>query len=80
MLHAFWGVCVYIYIQIIFYSQEVVTPMCISLDLGRIWLDGVYVDEVYDHTRPSRVVCMSSMQVYVEYMVTLILYTIIVTF
>jgi hypothetical protein len=32
------------------------------------------VDEVYDHTRPSTVIYMSSMQVYVEYMIILILY------
>jgi hypothetical protein len=37
----------------------------------------VYVDEVYNHTRPSTVVCMSKMQVYVEYMVILILYIIV---
>ena len=48
--------------------------MCIYLDLGRIWPDEVYVDGVYHHTRPSRVLCMSSMQVYLEYMVILILY------
>ena len=54
--------------------------MCISLDLGRIWPDEVYVDGVYDHTKPSRVVCMSSMQVHVEYMVILILYSIVVVF
>jgi hypothetical protein len=39
-----------------------------------IWPDEVYVDEIYDHTRPSTVVYMSSMQVYVEYMVILIIY------
>ena len=58
----------------------VVTPMSISLDLGCIWPDEVYVDEVYDHTRPSRVVCMSSMHTYIEYMVILILYTTVVAF
>ena len=60
----------------------VVTPMSISLDLGCIWPDEVYVDEVYDHTRPSRLVCISSMHVYVyiEYVVILILYTIVVIF
>ena len=61
-------------VKIIFYLQGVITPMCISLDLGRIWPDEVYVDGVYNHTRPSRVLCMSSMQVYLEYMVILILY------
>jgi len=54
--------------------------MRISLDLGRIWPDETYVDEVYDHTKPSRVVCMSSMQVYIEYMVILILYSTAVVF
>ena len=49
--------------------------MCISLNLGCIWNDEVYVGGVYDHTKPSRVVCMSSMQVYIEYMVILILYS-----
>ena len=32
--------------------------MFISLDLERIWPDEVYVDGVYHHTRPSRVLCM----------------------
>jgi hypothetical protein len=54
--------------------------MCISLDLWRIWPDEVYVDGVYDHIKPSRVVCLSSMQVYIEYMVILILYSIAVVF
>ena len=49
--------------------------MCISLDLGHIWPDKVYVDGVYDHTKPSKVVYMSSMQVYIEYMVIFILYS-----
>ena len=49
---------IYIYREIISYSQGVVTPMCISLDLWRIWSDEVYVDGVYHHTRPSRVLCM----------------------
>jgi hypothetical protein len=44
-----------------FLLLESSTPMCISLDLGRIWSDEVYVDGGYDHTKPSRVVCMSSM-------------------
>ena len=52
--------------------------MRIYLDLGRIWPDEVYVDGVYHHTRPSRVLCMSSMQVYLEYMVILILYTTVI--
>ena len=55
------------------YSQGIVTPMCISLDLERVWLDEVYVDGVYHHTRPSRVLCMISMYVYLKYMVILIL-------
>jgi len=38
--------------SIIFYSQVVVTLMCISLYLGHIWPDEVYVDVVYDHTKP----------------------------
>ena len=48
--------------------------MCISLDLGHIWPDEAYVDGVYHHTIPSRVICMTSMYVYLEYMVILILY------
>ena len=52
--------------------------MCISLDLGHIWPDEVYVDRVYHHTRPSRVLCMTSMYVYLEYMVILILYATII--
>jgi len=52
--------------------------MCISLDLGRIWPDEVYVDGVYHHTRPSRVLRMTSMYVYLEYMVILILYATII--
>jgi hypothetical protein len=63
----------YIYIYS-FLHACVATPMCISLDSGYIWPDEVYVDEVYDRTRPSTVVCMSSMQVYVDYMVILIIY------
>ena len=50
--------------------------MCISLDLGRIWPGEVYVDGVYHRTRPSRVLCMTSMYVYLEYIVILILYAI----
>ena len=52
--------------------------MCISLDLGRIWPDEMYVDEVYHHTRPSRVLCMTNMYVYLECTIILILYTIII--
>ena len=52
--------------------------MCISLDLGRIWLDEVYVDGVYHYTRPSKVLYMTSMYVYLEYMVILILYATII--
>jgi hypothetical protein len=52
--------------------------MCISLDLGRIWPDEVYVDRVHNHTRPSRALYMSSMQVYLEYMVIFILYTTVI--
>jgi hypothetical protein len=52
--------------------------MCICLDLGHIWPDEMYVDGVYNHTRPSRVLCMSSVQVYLEYMVILILYTTVI--
>ena len=62
-------------VKIIFYSQKVVTPICISLNLERIWPDEVYVDRVYHRTRLSRVLCMTSMYVYLEYMVILILYT-----
>jgi hypothetical protein len=54
--------------------------MCISLDLERIWLDEVYVDEVYNHTKPSKVVCMLSMHAYIEYVIILIIYTTVVTF
>jgi hypothetical protein len=67
-----------VYRKIISYSQGVVTPMCISLDLGRIWPNEVYVDGVYHRTRPSRVLCMSSMQVCLEYVVILILYTTVI--
>ena len=48
--------------------------MCISIDLGRIWFDEVYVDVVYHHTRSFRILCMISMYIYLEYMVILILY------
>ena len=53
--------------------------MCISLDLERTWPDEVYVDEVYDHTKPSKVVYMLSMHAYIEYVVILIIYTTVVT-
>ena len=69
---------IYIYREIISYSHGVVTPMCISLDLGRIWSDEVYVDGVYHHTRLSRVPCMISMYVSLEYMVILILYATVI--
>ena len=52
--------------------------MCISLDLGRIWPDEVYVDEVYDHTKPSKIVYMLSMYAYI--VVILIIYTTLVAF
>ena len=71
-------VCVYIYRKIIFYSQRVVTPICISLDLGRIWPDEVYIDGVYHHIRPSKVLCMTSIYVYLEYIVIIILYVTII--
>jgi len=54
--------------------------MCISLDLERIWSDEVYVDKVYDYTKPSKVVYMLSMYAYIEYVVILIIYTIVMTF
>ena len=40
----------------------------------------MYVDEVYDHTRPFRVICMLSMHAYIEYAVILIIYTTVVAF
>jgi len=70
--------CIYIYREIISYSQGVVTPMCISLDLRRIWPDEVYVDGVYHRTKPSVVLCKISMYVYLEYMVIFILYATII--
>jgi hypothetical protein len=36
----------------------------------------VYVDEVYDHTKPYKVVYMLSIHAYMEYVVILIIYTI----
>ena len=64
--------------EIIFYSHKVVTPICISLNLEHIWPNEVYVDRVYHHTRPSRVLYMTSVYVYLEYMVILILYATII--
>ena len=40
----------------------------------------MYIDKVYDHTRPSRVICMLIMHTYIEYMVILIEYNIVVVF
>jgi len=40
----------------------------------------MYVDEVYDYTKPSKVIYMLSMYTYVEYVVILIIYTIVVVF
>ena len=40
----------------------------------------MYVDEVYDNTKPSKVVCMLSIHAYIEYVVILIIYTAVVTF
>ena len=54
--------------------------MCVPLDLRYIWSNEVYVDIVYDHTKSSRVVYISSMQVYIKYMVILILYSTAVAF
>jgi len=54
--------------------------MCISLDLGRIWRDEVYVDEAYCYTKPFNVVYILSMHAYIEYVVILIIYTTEVTF
>ena len=48
--------------------------MCISLNLGHIWPDKVHVDEVYDHTKPSKVVYRLSKHAYIEYVVILIIY------
>ena len=58
----------------------VVTPMCVSLDLEYIWPNEIYVDEVYDHTKPSKVFYMLSMHAYIEYVVILIIYTTVVAF
>jgi len=40
----------------------------------------MYIDEIYDHTRSFRVICMLSMHEYIEYVVILIIYTTIVIF
>ena len=40
----------------------------------------MYVNEVYDHTRPSKIICMLSMYAYIEYAVILIIYTTVVVF
>jgi len=40
----------------------------------------MYIDEVYDHTRPFKVICMLSMHIYIEYVVIFIVYNIVVTF
>jgi len=48
--------------------------MCISLDLGGIWPDEVYIDKVYNHIKSSKVVYMLSMHAYIEYVVILIIY------
>jgi len=40
----------------------------------------MHVDEIYDHTRPCMVIYMLSMYVYIEYMVILIVYNIVVPF
>ena len=54
--------------------------MCISLNLGRIWPDEVYIDEVYNHTKPSKVVYILSMYAYIEYVVIFIIYSTVVIF
>ena len=35
----------------------------------------VYIDEVYDHNRQSRMICMLRMHAYIEYVVILIMHT-----
>ena len=40
----------------------------------------MYIDKVYDDTRPSRVICILSMHAYIEYMIILIVYNIVVIF
>ena len=54
--------------------------MCTSLDLECIWPNEIYVDEIYDYTRPFKVICMWSMYASMEYVVILIIYTILVEF
>ena len=54
--------------------------MCVSLDLRYIWSNEVYINVAYDHTKSSKVTCISSMQVYMKYMVILILYSTAVIF
>jgi len=71
---------IYIYIYIYIKLPVVITPMCISLNLGRIWPNEVYVDKVYDHTKPSKVVYMLSMHAYIKYVIILIIYTTVVAF
>ena len=66
---------IYIYIYNSFLLPVVVSHMCISLYLGHIC-----PDEVYDHTKPSKVVYRLSMHAYIEYVVILIIYTIVVVF
>jgi len=50
--------------------------MRISLDLGRIWPDRV----VFDHTKPSKPSKVVYIKAYIEYVVILIIYTIVVAF
>lgn len=57
------------YIEISFYSR---TLICVSQDLCCIWCDEVYVHGECGHTRPSEIVYMSSMKVYIEYVVIII--------
>jgi hypothetical protein len=49
--------------------------MCVSQDLECIWPDEMYVHGVCDHIRLSGVLCMSGMQVCIEYVDILILDT-----
>jgi hypothetical protein len=53
----------------------VATLICIHQDLGCMWPDEEYVDEIYGHTASSSIVYMSSKQIYLEYTIILILYT-----
>jgi len=68
-----------IYIDVFFLHARVITLMYISLDLRCIWPDEVYIDEVYDHSRP-RVICMLSMHTHIEYVVILTIYSTVVVF